>query len=73
MRRRYTARANPQLAGDSVLVSFRCPRVVVENVRAKIGRPGIETFTDAGQDALVVWAMLEEAEEASENGESRDD
>lgn len=60
-RRRYTARANPHLAGDTVPVTVRFPRSVLEVVDGLVGtRPGIETRTDALQDAAVVWVLLEE-------------
>lgn len=73
-RRRYTARANPGLQGETVPWSVRMPKAVADEVDAMIarGRPGIETRSDAVQDAVVVWAMLEEAAEHRENGKEEE-
>lgn len=68
MRRRYTVRENPGLAGDSVMLAFRCPKPVAASLDELVaeGRPGIESRTDALQDAVVVWQLLEEHERATE-------
>jgi hypothetical protein len=60
-RRRYTVKAFPAMAGDTVTRSFRLPRSVDDLLTAEIakGKPGIESRTDALQDAVVVWLMTE--------------
>jgi hypothetical protein len=65
-RRRYTAKAFPSMAGDTVSRSFRLPVAVDALLTAEIekGKPGIASRTDALQDAVVVWLMLEGVEDA---------
>lgn len=68
-RPRFTARQYPHLSGDTVPVTVRYPRAILEHIDRLVGRPGIRTRTDALQDAAVVWALLEEQAQAqSENG-----
>jgi hypothetical protein len=64
-RPRYTTKAFPALAGDTVPVSFRCPRPVLERFDAAIAAAeGVANRTDALQDAAVLWTLLEEGEKA---------
>lgn len=61
MRPRFTAKANTNLGKTSV-VTARIPdriRQEVDEVVAS-GRPGITTLTDAVQDALGLWLIMEE-------------
>ena len=70
-RPRWTTRANPHLAGDTVVLTFRCPRPVANVIDGLVAarRPGIDTRTDALQDAVVLWARLEEHDmEVETNG-----
>jgi hypothetical protein len=61
MTARYTSRANPKLHGDTVTVSFRLARPVAELLELEVakGKDGIENRSDALQDAVVIWLMLE--------------
>jgi hypothetical protein len=61
-RRRYTVKAFPAMAGDTVTRSFRLPRAVDELLTAKVAEKpqGIESRTDALQDAVVCWLLMEE-------------
>lgn len=49
------------MAGETVSRSFRLPVAVDALLSAEVakGKPGIESRTDALQDAVVVWLMLE--------------
>jgi hypothetical protein len=60
-RRRYTTKSFPAMKGETDPLSFRCPRAVVELLDAEIAKekPGIANRTDALQDAVVVWLMIE--------------
>lgn len=63
-RTRFTARNFPNL-GQTKVVSVRVPASVLERFeRAAEAAEGIETRTDALQDAMVVWTLLEEQEAA---------
>lgn len=65
--RRYSVRANPEIAdGKTETLSFRVPRAVkalfderVAELAADENEPGIENQTDAGQDAIVKWCLME--------------
>lgn len=65
-RHRYSIRANPEAkVGEMVSVSFRLPEnvrdaLVLRTAKLKeLGDPGIETPTDALQDAVVCWLLME--------------
>lgn len=65
-RHRYSIRANPEArTGEMVSVSFRLPENVRDALVARAGvlkaagDPGIETPTDALQDAVVCWLLME--------------
>jgi len=50
------------MAGDTVSRSIRLPRAVDDLLNAEVekGHPGIASRTDAIQDAVVVWLLLEQ-------------
>jgi hypothetical protein len=65
-RHRYSLRANPEAkVGPLVTISFRVPETVKEAFESRIaalveaGDPGIESLTDAMQDAAVAWLLME--------------
>lgn len=65
-RHRYSIRANPGAkAGEMVTCSFRLPQNVKDALEARAaelkeaGDPGIENVTDAMQDAVVCWLLME--------------
>jgi hypothetical protein len=66
--RRYSVRANPGAGGDGAMatVSFRIPKAVKEIFDERVAElkddeaePGIINQTDAGQDAIVKWCLME--------------
>lgn len=60
-RRRYTVKSFPAMAGETISRSFRLPVAVDALLNAEIAKqkPGIATRTDALQDAVVCWLMIE--------------
>jgi hypothetical protein len=62
VRPRLTVRANPELAGDTVILTARVPKEYAARLDAVVAQApgGIATRTDAVQDALGVWLLLEE-------------
>lgn len=65
-RHRYSIRANPTArTGEMVTISFRVPQTVKDTLEARAsalkeaGDPGIESLTDAMQDAAVCWLLME--------------
>jgi hypothetical protein len=60
-RRRYTIKDNPQAkVGKLVVISFRVPAVWAELLDAEVTRdPEIDNRTDAMQDALMCWLLLQ--------------
>lgn len=61
-RHRFTAKDNPQMGDDNEVVTFRLPKTVkaeLDTMVAEGNRPGIGTRTDALQDAVGVWLLLE--------------
>lgn len=64
---RYSVRANPKIAdGAMATISFRVPKSIkalfeerVEELKADPEEHGIDNQTDAGQDAIVKWLLLE--------------
>jgi hypothetical protein len=74
-RHRFTAKENPQMGIDNVVVTFRLPKTVLYELDTMVtegNRPGIGTRTDALQDAVGVWLLLESRaiveEQLSSNG-----
>ena len=59
MRKRFTNRC-VGWAGETVVISVRVPRPVVDAIDDHLGQPDVRTRSDAAQDALAVWAMMEE-------------
>lgn len=62
MRPRLTVRANRDIGGDLMVLTFRAPKDYTARLDAIVatGHNGIATRTDALQDALGVWLLLEE-------------
>jgi hypothetical protein len=65
-RHRYSIRANPGAkAGEMVTCSFRVPQNVKDALETRaaqlkeLGDPGSESVTDALQDAVVCWLLME--------------
>ena len=60
-RRRYTLKDNPQAkVGRLRVVSFKVPESWLELLDAEVVRDAeIETRTDAMQDALMCWLLLQ--------------
>lgn len=63
--RRYTAREIPGDHGPMVTISFRLPRAVKELFDERVAElkadpgSGITNQTDAGQDAITKWCLME--------------
>jgi hypothetical protein len=61
-RQRYSFK---EVGGPSETISFRVPKVAHDMLMARIeAAPDLTNKTEAMQDALVVWIMLEELREA---------
>lgn len=68
--RRYSVRANPQIKqGPMSTMAFRVPTSVRKMFEERVDKlkaaddPGIQNNTDALQDAMVKWVLIEEASE----------
>jgi hypothetical protein len=65
--KRYSVRANPQIkGGPMVTMSFRAPQAIrtlleerVAELAADETEDGVENLTDALQDAVAKWCIME--------------
>jgi hypothetical protein len=67
---RYNARTNPQIkSGPMVTKAFRLPQSVATLFDERVAKlieakdPGVQNATDALQDAVAKWLLIEEAED----------
>lgn len=60
-RPRFTAKANPHL-GKSTVMTARIPDRILKELDEMVahGRPGVVTRTDAVQDAIGLWLIMEQ-------------
>jgi hypothetical protein len=58
-RRRFTNRC-VDWHGETVVVTVRLPRPVVDSIDDHLGQPDLRTRSDALQDASAIWCLMEE-------------
>ena len=64
MRRRYHNRETGFSGAETVLVSTRIPKPIAEFMRDRVDGEDLKNLSECVQDAVVVWAMLEETNDA---------
>lgn len=64
MRRRFT-NASIKWRGNTKVMSVRVPAPIVEVIEAAVGKPDLPNQGAVLQDALALWAMLEQRADAS--------